>query len=114
LGGKWNILYNNLHFIFTKIPNLDFVRLTFVVQNNNYFEMCGFVEMADYFNKMNGMKTEVNFIHINNWGTFTPSEFTIKNIVNINHPENTLFQLELEKLNNIKQEYSNLQIFTNF
>jgi hypothetical protein len=70
--------------------------------------------MADYFQKMNGMKTEVNFIHINNWGTFTPSEFTIKNVGNVNHPENNLFRLELKKLNKIKQQYSNLQIFTNF
>jgi hypothetical protein len=114
LGGKWNILYNNLHFIFTKIPNLDFVRLTFVVQNNNYFEMCGFVKMADYFQKMNEMKTEVNFIHINNWGTFTSSEFKIKNMADNEHPENTLFLNEVSKLKELKQNYKNLQIFTNF
>ena len=114
LGGKWDILYNNLHFIFTKIPNLDFVRLTFVVQNNNYFEMCGFVEMADYFQKMNGMKTEVNFIHINNWGTFTSSQFKIKNMADSEHPENTLFLNEASKLKELKQNYKNLQIFTNF
>ena len=81
LGGNWDILNKNLQFIFTKISNLDFVRLTFVVQNNNYMEMIGFVELADYLQKLNGMKTEVNFIHINNWGTFTEGQFKIKNVI---------------------------------
>lgn len=112
VGGNWDILSKNLIFIFTKIPNLDFVRLTFVLQNNNYKDMVGFVEMADRLQKLNGMKTEVNFIHINNWGTFTPDEFKIKNILDIEHPENKLFLLETEKLKNLN--YDNLQIFTNF
>jgi hypothetical protein len=112
VGGNWNILSKNLIFIFSKISNLDFVRLTFVVQNNNYNEMVGFVEMADMLQKLNGMKTEVNFIHINNWGTFSKAEFKIKNILDNEHPENKLFLVEVEKLKNLK--YNNLQIFTNF
>jgi len=36
IGGIWKTLQENLHFIFTEIHNLEFVRLTFVVQNNNY------------------------------------------------------------------------------
>ena len=114
VGGNWNILCKNLDFIFTKIPNLDFVRLTFVVQNNNYMEMIGFVEMADKLQKLNGMKTEVNFIHINNWGTFSDSEFMIKNISNDKHPEYSMFQTEVVKLKKMREEYPNLQIFTNF
>ena len=63
---------------------------------------------------MNEMKTEVNFIHINNWGTFTSSEFKIKNMADNEHPENTLFLNEVSKLKELKQNYKNLQIFTNF
>ena len=104
----------NLKFIFTEIPNLEFVRLTFVVQNNNYFEMVKFVEMADYYQKLNGMKTTVSFQHINNWGTFSNSEFMIKNIANINHPENSRFIKEVETLKSLREKYNNLEIFTNF
>lgn len=114
LGGKWDILYDNLHFIFTKIKNLEFVRMTFVVQNNNYAEMVGFVEMADYFQKMNNMKTAVSFQHINNWGTFTPAEFLIKSVANEKHPEHGLFVKEVEKVKQMREQYKDLQIFTNF
>ena len=114
LGGNWDILNKNLQFIFTKVPNLDFVRLTFVVQNNNYMEMIGFVELAHYLQKLNGMKTEVNFIHINNWGTFTDGQFKIKNVKNSEHPEYVMFLEEVDKLKKLKTDYQNIQIFTNF
>jgi len=114
VGGVWKILQQNLHFIFTKIPNLEFVRLTFVVQNNNYMEMVDFIKMADNFQKLNGMKTAVSFQHINNWGTFSEGEFMIKNISNENHPEYKMFQLEVNKIKSMREQYPNLQIFTNF
>ena len=114
LGGNWDILNKNLQFIFTKVPNLDFVRLTFVVQNNNYMEMIGFVELAHYLQKLNGMKTEVNFIHINNWGTFTEGQFKIKNVRNSEHPEHIMILEEVDKLKKLKTDYQNIQIFTNF
>jgi len=114
VGGIWKTLQENLHFIFTEIPNLEFVRLTFVVQNNNYMEMCDFIKMADYFQKLNGMKTAVSFQHINNWGTFSNADFMIKNVANINHPENDLFIKESIKVKDMRNIYPNLQIFTNF
>lgn len=114
VGGIWKVLQENLHFIFTEIENLEFVRLTFVVQNNNYMEMIDFIKMADYFQKLNGMKTAVSFQHINNWGTFTDASFMIKNIANEKHPEYDMFQSEVLKIKNIKKLYPNLQIFTNF
>lgn len=114
VGGIWKTLQENLHFIFTEIPNLEFVRLTFVVQNNNYMEMCDFIKMADYFQKLNGMKTAVSFQHINNWGTFSNADFMIKNVANVNHPENHLFIKESIKVKDMRSIYPNLQIFTNF
>jgi len=114
VGGIWKVLQKNLKFIFTEIPNLEFIRLTFVVQNNNYFEMSRFVEMADYYQKLNGMKTTVSFQHINNWGTFSNSEFMIKSVANQNHPENFIFTKEVEKVKSMREHYRNLEIFTNF
>ena len=113
MGGNWDILQENLHFIFTKIPNLDFVRMTFVVQDNNYKEMIGFIEMSDYFQKLNNMRTEVNFIHINNWGTFSDLVWKIKNINSEEHPNYEDFRSEVDKVNSLQEKYNNLEIFTN-
>ena len=114
VGGIWKVLQENLHFIFTKIPNLEFVRMTFVVQNNNYMEMVDFVKMSDYFQKLNGVNTAVSFQHINNWGTFSNADFMIKSIANEKHPEHSLFKIESDKIKRMRELYPNLQIFTNF
>jgi hypothetical protein len=86
--------------------------MTFVVQDNNYKEMIGFIMMSDYFQKLNGMKTEVNFIHINNWGTFTDDVWKIKNINHKEHPEHKGFLSELENVKSLRKKYKNLQIYT--
>ncbi len=114
IGGIWKTLQENLHFIFTEIHNLEFVRLTFVVQNNNYMEMVDFVKMADYFQKLNGMKTSVSFQHINNWGTFSSADFLIKSVANEKHPEYKMFNCEVDRVKSMRELYPNLQIFTNF
>jgi len=114
IGGIWKTLQENLHFIFTEIHNLEFVRLTFVVQNNNYMEMVDFVKMADYFQKLNGMKTSVSFQHINNWGTFSSADFLIKSVANEKHPEYKMFKCEVDTVKSMRELYPNLQIFTNF
>jgi MoaA/NifB/PqqE/SkfB family radical SAM enzyme len=114
VGGIWKTLQENLHFIFTEIPNLEFIRLTFVVQNNNYMEMVDFIKMADYFQKLNGMKTSVSFQHINNWGTFSDADFLIKSVANEKHPEYKMFECEVYKVKSMRELYPNLQIFTNF
>ena len=87
--------------------------MTFVVQDNNYKEMIGFIMMSDYFQKLNNMRTEVNFIHINNWGTFTNEVWERKNINNKNHPEHKDFIGELENVKSLRKKYKNLQIYTN-
>jgi hypothetical protein len=38
----------------------------------------------------------------------------IKNVSNENHPEHTMFQLEVIKIKAMREMYNNLQIFTNF
>jgi hypothetical protein len=44
-------------------------------------------------------KADVYFNKITNWGTYTDSEFAIKQIWNELHPEFTLFLVQLNKIN---------------
>jgi hypothetical protein len=60
------------------------------------------------------MKTAVSFQHINNWGTFSNADFMIKSVANPNHPEHQMFQWQVAKVKGMREEYPNLQIFTNF
>jgi len=87
--------------------------MTFVVQDNNYKEMVGFIKMSDYFQKLNNMRTEVNFIHINNWGTFTENVWKTKNINNKSHSEYKDFISEIENVKSLRNKYKNLEIYTN-
>ena len=87
--------------------------MTFVVQDNNYKEMMGFIEMSDYFQKLNNMRTEVNFIHINNWGTFSEEVWKLKDINNPEHSEHKDFIKEMVKVKEMRLKYKNLQIYTN-
>jgi hypothetical protein len=78
-GGSWTGLMENLrHLSQSQIP----LRLNFVVQANNYREMPAFVELAlglgaDY----------VRFDALNNWGSFTPSEYEARAVHRPQHPE---------------------------
>jgi wyosine [tRNA(Phe)-imidazoG37] synthetase (radical SAM superfamily) len=46
LGGKWEDIQSNLKFIAT-LPNLEYVTMSFVVQNSNYKEMEMFYKMSE-------------------------------------------------------------------
>ena len=92
-GGDWDILMDNLKFIST-LP-LKSIRLSMVVQNNNY------MEMSDFYNimyNMFGNKAHIFFKKISNWGTFSNEEFLRKEIHNPAHPEFNMFLLQLIKI----------------
>jgi MoaA/NifB/PqqE/SkfB family radical SAM enzyme len=96
-GGDWKILIDNLNFIST--IKLRDKRISFVVQDTNY------LEMEDFYMLMNNIfKNNINvfFNKITNWGTYTPTEFAIKQIWNESHPE---FQMFLHQLNKINKKY---------
>ena len=96
-GGNWDGLMKNLEFISTiKMYNKN---VSFVVQDTNYMEMENFyILMNEIFkNKIN-----VFFNKITNWGTYSKSEFAIKQIWNESHPE---FKMFLEQLNKINKKY---------
>jgi hypothetical protein len=93
-GGDWQTLLNNLDFISTiKLRNKN---VSFVVQDTNY------LEMEDFYILMNKIfKNNINvfFNKITNWGTYTSSEYAIKQIWNESHPEFQMFLHQLDKIN---------------
>jgi MoaA/NifB/PqqE/SkfB family radical SAM enzyme len=92
IGGNWENLLNNLKFISTLPIN---VKTSFVVQDSNYMEMEKFYNlMYSIF----GKKVNVFFGKITNWGTFSDSEFKLKQVWDIEHPEHPLFKKEFNKI----------------
>jgi MoaA/NifB/PqqE/SkfB family radical SAM enzyme len=96
-GGNWQTLLDNLNFISTiKLHNKN---VSFVTQDTNY------MEMEDFYILMNKIfKNNINvfFNKITNWGTYTPAEYSIKQIWNESHPE---FKMFLQQLNKINKKY---------
>ena len=106
LGGKWDNLIDNLKFIST-IPNLN-VKTSFVVQDSNYMEMEKFYNlMFSIF----GKKVNVFFGKITNWGTFSESEFKLKQVWDVEHPEHHLFKIEFNKIWKNQNIFHNLYEF---
>ena len=94
LGGKWDILIDNLNFIST-IKTLQSIKTSFVVQDTNYMEMETFYNLmySIFDNKVN-----VFFGKITNWGTFSEGEFKLKQVWDTQHPEHHLFKKEFNKI----------------
>jgi MoaA/NifB/PqqE/SkfB family radical SAM enzyme len=93
LGGNWENLINNLKFIST-LPNIS-VKTSFVVQDTNYMEMEKFYNlMYSIF----GKRVNVFFGKITNWGTFSNSEFKLKQVWDVNHPEHEFFKINFNKI----------------
>jgi molybdenum cofactor biosynthesis enzyme MoaA len=93
-GGNWDTLLTNL----TTVSNLGLkdVRVSFVVQDTNYFQMLEFYTiMMEIFKN----KVTVYFNKITNWGTYSDTEFLSKQIWSPHHTEFTLFIKELDKIN---------------
>jgi MoaA/NifB/PqqE/SkfB family radical SAM enzyme len=109
IGGDWNNLMNNLNFIKT-LPNLTYIKTSFVVQSHNYKEMELFLNlMKDIF----GKKVNVFFGKINNWGSFTDGQFQLLKIWDQSHPEHEQFIKEFNKVFKDSQVYHNMQEFVN-
>lgn len=93
LGGNWETLLSNLQFIST-LP-INKIKTSFVVQDSNYSEIETFYNlMYSIF----GKKVNVFFGKITNWGTFSESEFKIKKVWDVEHPEHELFKMEFNKI----------------
>lgn len=108
IGGNWETLIENLHFI-TKIPTIKFYSFSFVVQDSNYTEMYDFYKMIESI--MDERKSPTNYDvfynKITNWGTYTHDEFIVKDVTDSNHPLHNDFLHELSKLKNFKKFTNN-------
>lgn len=71
-GGSWNNLMKNMKFAGTLRANgkINYFRLNFVVQRENYKEIPQFIQMAKMFNA-----DRVLLTRILNWGTYSNEEF---------------------------------------
>lgn len=88
-GGEFSRLLRNLAFIRTLgVP----IKLSFVVQQNNYREMSDFVAMARNFG------CEVYFSQLVNWGTYGDAEYIGRAVHDPKHFEHSAFLDILEPL----------------
>lgn len=94
LGGSWDTLIENLKFINT-IPKLKTIKTSFVVQDTNYKEMSEFYNLI---RNIFGLKSQIFFGKITNWGTYTEEKFTIKKVWDKSHPEHNKF---VKEFNNV-------------
>ena len=100
IGGKWETLLNQLDFII-QIPTISEYIFSFVVQDSNYKEMYDFYKLITELNKPN-KKINIFFNHITNWGTYSESEYLLKDISNPNHELYSDFLVELDRIHNKK------------
>ena len=97
-GGKWETLQKNLKFIFEDIPNLKFIRTSFVCQDLNYKEMSGFVELIDDLSYGSNAVVEVEFGQFTDWGVSSKEIVEQRQIFKRTHPDYNLFLEEYKKM----------------
>lgn len=99
IGGNWDILIDNLHFI-TRIPTIKHYIFSFVVQDTNYTEMFEFYKLIESYMKFrtDKIKWEVKTNVITNWGTYSDVVFSQKDVSNPSHEYHQKFLIELDKI----------------
>ena len=110
INGNWDELMNNLKFINT-IESLERIKTSFVVQNDNFREMQTFYDLMI---KNFGVKAQVFFGKITNWGTFTEEEFKKHKIWDSNHPYHGEFLKTVNSVVLKRQVFHNLHEFIKF
>ncbi len=105
IGGKWDVLLENLEFI-TTIDTIKFFSFSFVVQDSNFREMKQFYDMITTYMKDSKSKFDVFYNAIVNWGTYSKEEYLEKNVTNPNHKDHEEFLQVLD-------EMKDLPFFTN-
>ena len=100
IGGKWDVLVDNLEFI-TKIKTIKFFSFSFVVQDSNFKEMKLFYDMITKYMKGSKSKFDVFYNSIVNWGTYTNEEYLEKNVTLPSHKDHKEFLEILDKMKNL-------------
>ena len=101
VGGNWNLLMENLSFI-NDIKSVKKIIVSFVIQKDNYNEMYDFYRlMSDLLNKK-----ELTFLYhsIHNWGVMSDEKYMDMKVWDKTHPQYDSFQIELEKLKNVRDK----------
>jgi len=101
IGGNWETLLKQLDFIIN-ISTIDKYIFSFVVQDSNYKEMYGFYQLINNLNWKLEKNINIFFNHITNWGTYSETEYLLKDISNPNHESHSDFLVELNKIHNQK------------
>jgi len=107
-GSNWDILMRNLDEI-NQITTLDYLTVSFVVQQKNYKEMVDFYylmksKLNNFSDKWdNDFKFTINFYKILDWGHLG-EEYGEKQIWNPLHPEYQSFVEEIERLNKVEDK----------
>ncbi|MBN2436534.1 MAG: radical SAM protein [Spirochaetes bacterium] len=109
VNGRFETLLENMEFISELRKSNDIVSLSacFVVQKNNFREM---PEMIELLNKYNF--DSVLFSHIENWGTYSPDEFSEINVFDQKHSDFREFKKTYKKIKSKKD--NSLKIFFDF
>jgi len=107
LGGNWDVLIENLNFIYS-IPSLKKIKVSFVVQQSNYKEMETFLHLMKSILKE---KCRVFYGKVTNWGTFTPEQFEKIKIWDPLHPDHIDFIKEFNKISLDPFVFHNLHEF---
>ena len=105
IGGSWDELISNLHYIAT-LKSIKSIKTSFVVQDTNFREMKLFY---DLMYSIFGSKVSIFFGKISNWGTFSNTEFIKKAVHLPEHPLHNEFLVELNRVLPNKNTWSNLQ-----
>jgi hypothetical protein len=107
IGGKWDILLENLKYIST-IKSLRSIKLSFVVQESNFREMKQFYDlMRSIFTE----KIHIYYARITNWDTFDESTFKLIDVADVNNPYHAEFLDEINKVANLQYSSHNLHEF---
>lgn len=93
-GGNWDKLMNNLAFIagLRAAETVKYVRLDMIVQDNNYHEAKGFIEIARRFGFHCVLQRLLNL------GSFSEAEYGEKNVVAADHPQHADFLAAMRSL----------------
>ena len=86
IGGKWEKIIENLHYI-ANLPQQMNLTLSFVLQQQNYKEMVLFYNLIESIFSSSNKEWSIFFNRVVNWGTYTEEQFEKTDIGNPNHPE---------------------------
>lgn len=103
LGGRWEVLMENLEFI-KKIDTIESIIFSFVVQQNNFREMDMFVQLIDSKFKDSKIKTVIQFQKVVQWPSISDERYKEMKIWEPTNPEYNDFVEELEKI----KKYDNI------